>query len=296
MNYNGYKVLITGYGFVGQYLADYLASQKAEITIMDRNLDHLSKLKNTDISLIKTDIKYLGKDLTFDFVFHTASVTNVGYAEANPIQTYEDNVTATLNLLKHLTIKKRLIFTSSAVVYGATGDGFPSETSELRPISIYGLSKVTAENLIQHFGRLNKFDYNIFRFFNIYGAGQQKYYLIPQFINQAMTEKKIEMWNTTTKRDYIYIEDVVKGVADIPLREDSKNEIVNIGTGMPTASGEVAKMIIKILDKPIKFTDKNYHDPASPEILVANNEKALKFGLKPSTSLEQGLRKMMRIL
>lgn len=293
MNYEKYKVLVTGYGYVGRYLADYLVNQGADLTIIDRNLEHIAEMTVPNVKTIKGDVRYLEKELEFDYVFHTCGVTNVAYAENNPMKTYEDNVLATLNLLKHVKINKRFIFTSSAVVYGTSSCKSTGEDLPLNPISIYGLSKVAAENLVKHYCKQVKSDYTIFRFFNTYGIGQQKYYLIPQFITQALKESKIEMWNTTSQRDYIYIDDVIKGMVDMPLKENSKNEIINIGTGKSTLSGEVAEKIIKVIGKPIKFIDKKYYDRASSDILVANIEKAKNLGFNPKTKLEEGLTKMI---
>lgn len=283
------EILVTGCGFVGSNLIKYLLSKKARVTVMDRNLEHIHRLGFPEIGVIKTDLRHLHKDFEFDFVFHTAGVTNVGYAEANPLQTYDDNVSATLNLLWHVRARERFVFTSSAVVYNNQGHKH-SEKEEPKPISLYGLSKVAGEELIKHFGARNKFNYTIFRFFNIYGAGQSDFFLIPQIINQALRQRKITLWNRTSQRDFIYIDDVIDGVVNIAQKSEAKDEIVNIGTGKIVSTGEIADCIVDILGD-IDVIDENRYDPASISVLAADTSKSESLGFRSTISVKEGLEK-----
>jgi len=282
------EILCSGYGFVGQHLVRYLVSQGAKVTVMDRNMSHTQTMPE-EVKTIKGDIRHLTGDYSFDHVFHTAGVANVGYSEANPIQTFEDNVVTTLQLLKHIKIRERLVFTSSATVYGISTTPH-EEDEQLSPISTYGLSKQVAEDVVKHFARLTGFEYTIVRFFNIYGEGQTKNFLIPQLIDEIRKKNEINLWNTTTIRDYIYIKDVVEGISNLALNKFAANQIVNIGSGTRTTSGEMAETIIRIFGNKARLNVKNIEQKGSHQVLVADMEKANGLDFKAKTSLEDGLR------
>lgn len=292
MSLENKQVLVTGYGFVGKHLVDQLTREKAEITVLDRNLEHLQKISDPNIKMIKTDLRHLEQKLEYDYVFHTCAVTHVGYGESNYIQTYDDNVTATLNLLKHVKARERFVFTSTAVVYSNVS-GKHSEDEMLKPISLYGLSKVAAEALIKHFVLKENGKYTIFRFFNIYGEGQMDIFLIPQILKEAFATNKITIWNRDSERDFIYIKDIVKGMTRLMQDEKTANETINMGTGRTTTSGELADMISELMGG-LEVVNKNYYDPNALATLVADTTKAERFGFRAETPLRKGLEEIIK--
>ena len=185
----------------------------------------------------------------------------------------------------------RFAFTSSAVVYG-NAKRKHSESEEPHPISLYGLSKVAAEELVKHFCGKNNLNYTIFRFFNIYGEGQADFFIVPQIINEALASNRITLWNRNSERDFIYINDVVEGMIKLVQEKLTINETINLGTGKATSSGELADMISQLLGG-ITIIDKNYHDPASVATLIADVSKAEEFGFHAATSLRAGIENLV---
>lgn len=283
--------LVTGYGFVGRYLRRELMDLGADITVLDRNLEHITELQQEcpEAKVIKKDLRHLDTQMEFDYVFHTAGSTHVGYGEINYLRVYEDNVLATLNLLKHVRANRRFVFTSSAVVYPNV-NGLHAEDEQLKPSSVYGLSKIAGEQLIRHFSEKNNQDYTIFRSFNSYGEGQKGFFLIPQIIAQGKREGKITLWNRDSERDFIYISDIVRGLVTLPQQQDTKGETINLGTGKASSSGELGDLLGKLLGN-LPVSEKGYHDPAALASVIADTRKAERLGFKARVGLEEGLRK-----
>lgn len=282
--------LITGSGFVGKHLTAYLIDKGFDATVMARNIKETSHLPKA-AKLISTDIRYLEKGFEFDYVFHLAAVSIVRYADPNYMQAYESNVMATLNLLQHVKARERFIFASTAAVY--KNGAILSETSKVAPISIYGLSKVAGEDLVKYFNRKYGLKYTIFRFFNLYGEGQSNLYLITQLIEQAIAGE-ITVLNRKSKRDYLYVKDLVKGITQLGQNKDTLNETINMGTGKAVSSGEMIDIITKLVSKNVVINNKNIIDPTSPMSLVADISKAKSMGFNPTTTLEDGIRNMLK--
>ncbi len=286
------EVLVTGYGFIGQHLVDKLYNEGAKLTVIEKNLDKIHKLKSEGVRIIKGDLCYLQENMEFDYVFHTAGITQVAYAENNYVETYNNNVLATLNLLRHVKTRKRFVFASTAAVYNNAA-GKHSETEEVKPLSLYGLSKVAGEQLVKHYVKAANGEYTLLRFFNVYGDGQSEYFLIPQIVSEATMSKKITLWNTTSERDYIYVKDLVDGLISLGTEAKAADEIVNMGTGIGTPSGAIADTISKLMDCNIAITDLQKFDKSSPASLVADTTKAEALGFKARTTLEEGLRNII---
>lgn len=260
------KILVTGgAGFVGRNLVEKLSKDKHIVTIFD-NFSN-SKIENIEY-LIGKNTKYIIGDIrNYDeiheaiqdneIIIHLAAVISVKDSINFPKKTYDVNVKGTKNILnacKNSSIKK-IISSSSAAVYGEPLKKVAlKETENQNPISPYGRSKLLMENEITRFCRENKFQYIIFRFFNIYGIGQSEEYagVITKFLKNIKENKKIEIFGDGSQtRDFIFIDDVV----DIILKsiKSDKSGIFNFGTGKPFSIIQLAKKIILFSRKSIEI-------------------------------------------
>lgn len=294
-SYEGSTVLVTGYGFVSPYVTDRLVNAGAEVTVVEKDPLALAigrnKIRNfNSVEYINGNIGELfNRD--FDYVFHLAGITNVRYAENNPLETYEENVITTLKLLKHIEINKRLLFTSSAVVYGNSGSkSVISEDTPLMAQSIYGDTKVAAETLIHSMAQRLGFKYTVARFFNLYGPGQSHIYLIPQLIKQALTEGQITVWNTKTVRDFLFVGDAVDCITSAVLNSSLENTSLNVGSGFGRTVKEVADEVAALIKGNIEVKSLEKYDPASPMVLISDITKARSIGWSPSKNFSEGLK------
>ena len=169
------KILITGgAGFIGTHLLNRLSTLGHQLTVLDNlsvgQKNHLPKNTNfIKASIEDPSILKIFKKVKPDIVYHLAADNRV---TSSPEETIKANVIGTFNVLKSCQSAgvKQFVFTSSAAVYGESKKFPIKETHPTKPISAYGVSKLTGELYCQQFQSF--FKTSIFRFANVYGPGQ----------------------------------------------------------------------------------------------------------------------------
>jgi UDP-glucose 4-epimerase len=295
------KLLITGgAGFIGSHIALNLFETKNKITIIDDfSTGNSTYLHNYEI--IKCDINNIDllkkklKGRQFDFLIHLASKSIVSESFLNEKEYMNTNVSGTesiLNLCLFLNIKK-VIFSSTASVYGFTGNKKIKETSYISPINPYGKSKLKAENILKNYSFKYNIDVITFRFFNACGGDiysrigelhNPETHLIPLLMQHILKEKKEKFniygnkFNTNDGyaiRDYLHVLDICKAV-DLGvkwLKNNNGYQTINLGSGKATSVIEVTKSFQKYFNKKINIIIKNKRN-GEPDFLLANIEKA----------------------
>lgn len=278
------RCLVTSYGFVARHLVNALQRQGYVVSVVEKELSRVDVPEGVDV--IKADLRYWeGPDQPFDYVFHLAGITNAVYAETNPMEAFEANVLATANLLAKCRPRKRLIFTSSAVVYGQSQSPL-KESDPLVPISTYGVTKLAAEELVRLHVRTKGLSAVISRFFNLYGPGQSPLYIVPQLIIQAQ-EGCIRLKNRATERDFVYVGDAVDCL--IMLASAPISGAVNIGSGSSLTVYELAKAVSSLFGG-VRISVGHQHERFSADRLVADISVARRLGWEPKTHLLEGLK------
>lgn len=264
------KVLLTGgTGFIGSQIARLLLLKRHSIQILDdlsnsskTVLDELQNYTNNFISFEKLNVsKYdqvMGMMLAFrpDVVIHLAGLKSVSDSVDRPLDYYNTNVFGTLNLLRCMDAVgcKKIIFSSSATVYGESSYLPLDELHPTDPKNPYGRSKLFAERVIEDWSRTsNDRSAIILRYFNPIGASpdlklgenprQKPTNILPVLISCAQQGSMFKIFGdtyTTTdgtaERDYIHVVDLAEAhvlAASTELEESSK--ILNLGTGQPTS-------------------------------------------------------------
>jgi UDP-glucose 4-epimerase len=250
----GKKILVTGgAGFIGFHLTKKLLDSGADVTIYD-NMSNGKKENiqdNPKAKFIKGDILDLKKLLSlpkFDLIYHLAAQVVVPYSMENPTLDFDTNARGTLNVLeKARKDKTRLIFTSSAAVYGNPTKFPTTEDYGFHPFSCYGLSKVVGEEYCQIYTLQYGTAITIVRFSNVYGS--RCHGVINDFLDKLQKNPgKLEIIGTGQQaRDFVHVSDIAEALT---LVADDKaiGKIYNLGFGETTKIIDLAKMILKILD------------------------------------------------
>jgi len=299
----GTKILVTGgAGFIGFHLCKKLSDSTSNLTIYDNissgkveNVKHLPKAH-----FVKADILNLKKLLSqekSDLIFHLAAQVVVPYSMENPMEDFETNARGTLNVLeKARKDDARIVFASSAAVYGNTTKLPTPETYGFSPDSCYGLSKVVGEQYCNMYSKQYGLDITILRFANVYGP--RCHGVIEDFLDKiSRNPKKLEIIGSGLQsRDFVHISDVVDALILSATSEVALGETFNIGFGKTTKIIDLAKMILKIFGLSDKTVITTTNVPWQGDIKtiwfdISKVKKALKW--HPKISLEDNLKQLI---
>jgi len=280
------KILITGgAGFIGKYLVEYFA--KTHTVLVYDDLSNSTKKDSDHIvtkgaMFCKGDILNFEKLLEFskdvDVIIHLAAKSDVSESVIHPEITNKVNVAGTQNVLQCCVQNKikKIIFASSAAVYGDCKDNPINEKSDVHPLSPYGQSKLDAEKIIQNTCEQNNINYVILRMFNVYGRGQNDQYagVITKFLQNILQKKPIVIYGDGKQtRDFVSVYDVVEAF-ECALNSN-KNGTYNIANGRSLSIDELAKIICeKFGEQEIVYTQKKHGDIRNSiaDVSLAKNE------------------------
>ncbi len=256
----GKRILITGgAGFIGFHLTKKLLEIGSDVTIYD-NLSNakIDNVKdNPKAKFIQDDILNLKKLCNlpkYDLIYHLAAQVVVPYSMENPIDDFETNARGTLNVLeKARRDKARLIFASSAAVYGNPTQMPTPENYGFHPVSCYGLSKVVGEEYCQMYIQQYGLAVTIVRFANVYGS--RCHGVIHDFLDKLQADpNRLAIIGTGQQaRDLVNVADIVEALL-LVAGQKSINETYNLGFGKTTKIIDLALMILKILKQTGKTT------------------------------------------
>jgi UDP-glucose 4-epimerase len=250
--YRGLNVIVTGgAGFIGSHLVKRLAELGANVTVIDNYLKG-NKLENVEK---KRNIKVYKRDVTRyreiaplfrrkHLLFHLAAVVGVEETQSDPLEVLDVEIEGTINVLK-LAVKhhlKRIIFASSSEVYGDSEKPMV-EDDDLNPKSTYAVTKLVVEDYCKAYYKRYGLDYTLLRYFNSYGPWQDKRFVISRFIEQCYKNKPIIIYGDGKQtRDFTYIDDSINMTLIAAMREETKCQAINIGTGVAVSIKELADL------------------------------------------------------
>jgi len=309
------KVIVTGgAGFIGSHLCEALLEKGHEVSCIDNLLtsseENISQLKdNSQFKFINHDvIQPLPDDLSADYVFHLASPASPNHHSkisyhALPMETMQVNTTGTLNILRFAEAKNaKFLFTSTSEVYGdplehPQKEEYRGNVSTTGPRSVYDESKRFGETLVSYFWREKNLDARIARIFNTYGPRMRKddMRMISIFITEALANKPITIFGDGEQtRSLCYISDTVEGLMRLMFTENTKGEVVNIGSANEHTVLEYAEIVKKLTDstsETIFSENLPEDDPLRRRADITKAKQLLDW--EPKVSLEEGLRKMI---
>jgi UDP-glucose 4-epimerase len=294
------NITILGAGFIGQHLIRYLLEQSYNIKVLDI-IDCPDDFKKKvtwicgsflDDNSVREAVK--GSDILFHLISSTVPGDHVDENEEIRI-----NVTQTNNLLDTCVKEciKRVVFISSASVYGIQNSMPIYENAVTDPISSHGIQKLTIEKYLQLYKYEHALDCKIMRLSNPFGPGQNlngRQGFIALAIGRILENKPIMIrGDGETIRDFIYIDDVIKACSLLAFR-NSQGVVFNIGSGKGYSLNKVISTIEDLLERRLNveyFGERLVDIPVS----VFDIGKAFSIlGFKPACDLKEGLRSMLR--
>lgn len=294
----GYVLVTGGAGYIGSVVCNDLLKKGEKVHCYDN-------LANGDLNLLPRheNFKFFKGDLkdvkSLEFVFHEYNIDKVihlaahkaaGESEQNPGK-YSDNIINMINLLR-VIVKydvKKLVFSSSATVYGNPSSGFITEDEPVKPNNFYGHTKEICEALIKKYAEVHGFNYVILRYFNVAGDVLGHIDKNPQnvlpILMKAVVKTKREGQpaefrifgddyltpDGTCVRDYIHVQDISN--AHIKSLWVSGNHILNLGSGEPCSVEELVEKVQELTGTEL-IVNCGKRRPGDPDILVSAYDQA----------------------
>ncbi|MCH4178253.1 MAG: NAD-dependent epimerase/dehydratase family protein [Megasphaera sp.] len=249
------NILVTGgAGFIGSNLTDALIAEGHHVTVIDNLSTGSSKYVNDKADFYQVDIRdgaAMDKVFArgqFQIVFHEAAQTLVPYSIEHPLEDADLNIIGLLNVLdrcRQYHIGK-VIFSSSAAVYGDNPNVPIKEEEPLKPTSFYGLTKVTAERYIQLYHEIFGLSYAILRYSNVYGERQGSHGeggVVCIFSRALAKNHDLTIYGDGNQsRDFIYVKDVVR--ANITAMDENVIPgIYNVSTKIETTVNALKEIL-----------------------------------------------------
>ena len=307
-------LVVGGAGYIGSHLVKELV-EKEEVVVLDNlSTGHRAAVDSRAIFVKgdlgnEEDLQMVFRSYPIDAVMHFAAYSLVGESVVDPLKYYENNVAATLTLLK-VMMKfnvKNFIFSSTAATYGIPEVELIDETSVTAPINPYGHSKLMVEKILADFSNAYGLNYVVLRYFNAAGAHKSavigeshdpETHLIPIVLQQLLGQReKVAVFGTdydtpdgTCIRDYIHVTDLAEAhilALEALLTEKKSAEVYNLGNGLGYSVKEVIETCEKVtgVKANAEMADRRAGDPAR---LVASSQKIFtELGWKAERNLEQ---------
>lgn len=317
-------ILVTGgAGYIGSHVVlKLLEESDHEIVVFD-NLEtgHFSAIETLkyvrDFDFVKGDLKNqndlenLFRNFHIDSVIHFAAYIRVEESVKNPRKYYANNLVGTINLLNQMLDHnvKKIVFSSTAAIYGEPKYVPIDENHPKQPINPYGKTKFMVEEILDDYDKTYGLKSIRLRYFNVVGADsenrigeshQPETHLVPNILASAKNPKKVfnlfgndyDTKDGTCVRDYVNIEDLASAhISALEyLTEKNKSDCFNIGTKNGNTVKEVFEICEKIASKKINLKINPRRD-GDPKSLVADNTKAEKvLNWKPNNTLSDSIR------
>lgn len=293
------KILVAGgAGYIGSHMCRLLAQAGHECHVLDNlSTGHRAAVRWGELHEVNllnaAGLEQCLARIKPDAVMHFAALSIVPESVREPAAYYANNVLGTLNLLNAMRVAgvKRLVFSSTAAVYGEPQSVPLDEQHPLRPLNAYGATKLAAERMIADFCTAYGLRAMALRYFNAAGAeaadgiGESHHpetHLVPNLLKGAVAGQPASIFGTdyptrdgTCVRDYVHVTDLCRAhlLALQALETREGFNAVNLGTGSGYTVREIVAAASAVVGRPIAVTEapRRAGDPA---VLVASNQKA----------------------
>jgi UDP-glucose 4-epimerase len=302
--FSGKRVLVTGgAGFIGSNLTDRLVEEGAQVTVLDdlftgrkENIFHFDRIRFVEGSVTQFDLvsKLVGE---VEIVFNLA-VRNIIVSTSSPRLDFQVNTGGIFNVL--LAAKKhgtgRVVYASSASVYGNPKYIPINEDDRLSVLNPYAASKLSGENFCYSFYETYGVPVVILRYSNVYGINQSPLNpycgVVSKFFEKLMDGQiPLIHGDGEQTRDFTYVRDVVEATLMAALNPKAVGDVFNVGSGKETSVNRLAGHIIEITGKPVTPIHIDRRDIDNIRRRVLNIEKVRRvLRWIPTTSQKQGLR------
>lgn len=298
----GESVLITGaHGFLGRHMARLFGKKgyyvigmgHGEWSADEREEWNISEWHECDIG-IGSLTAYAGRP---NIIIHCAGSGSVGFSLSNPVEDFNRTVNTTLAVLEYIRLYNKdtkLIYPSSAAVYGAKGVGPISEDDFLNPVSPYGYHKKIAEELCGSYSKNFNLTISIIRFFSLYGNGLRKQLLWDACNKFSKGDKKVIFSGSGEEtRDWIHIQDAALLIYRVFSSSLGIN-IFNGGSGERVTVREILELVGREFSENRIISFNGLAKEGDPKHYQADTKRSRALGWEPEVDWQSGVKDYVR--
>jgi UDP-glucose 4-epimerase len=298
------KVLVTGgAGYIGSVVASQLVEAGHETVVLDDFSRGHTNAVPDGAHLVRGDLldeNFVSETLAegFEGVLHFAARSLVGESVEEPELYYRNNVCGTLNLLEAMreTGAEKLVFSSTAAVYGEPEEVPIKEANPALPTNPYGSSKLAVDRLIGSVAGARGLAATSLRYFNVAGAsgpfGEDHHpetHLIPLVLKAAAENSSVRIFGTdyptrdgTAVRDYIHVEDLGRAhLLALEAAEPGEHRVYNLGNGAGFSVREVVEAARSVTGREIEAVESPRRAGDPPELVASSDNIRADLGWKP---------------
>jgi UDP-glucose 4-epimerase len=307
-------VVTGGAGFIGSHTVDRLLDAGHRVVVLDdfrtgkrANLAHHAGSDRLDV--VACDVSHgifpalapiTARHGPVERIVHLAAQVSVVHSVQNPLVDMQVNYGGTLHVLEYAraTGVKKVVFASSAAVYGEVATLPVDEDTPTRPVSPYGIDKLASEHALDYYAAVHGVPGTALRFFNVYGPRQDPSSpysgVISVFADRARTGRTLTLFGDGGQtRDFVYVGDVVRAII-AALGDGASRVVANVGTGGEITVLELARSIVELCGGSSVIE----HAPARPGEILKSRARVDRLrdalGVVAGTSLLDGLRETLR--
>ena len=296
------KVLITGgCGFVGTNLIPLLVEGGfSRLAVVDKTgrwpLGMPGGTEFFEMDILSFDFAETVAKIKPSTVIHLAAIADIPYCNEHPSEAWNVHVRGTQAVIDAtITCGAERFFHASTMAVYCNSPTLHLETDKLEPADVYGQCKVENERQIRVAASRSHCKFAVGRIFNVVGAYERNPHLIPDILKRLRTSRRIEVGNMESKRDYIHVRDVSRGIIRMLSGINNPIDFCNIGTGEARSVVDVIHVLSEILGEKIECVSSVRHRRLVDRPFVAADNSKLRnnYGWKPEESFKQALRDAM---
>jgi UDP-glucose 4-epimerase len=294
--------LVTGgAGFIGSHFCEALLARGDQVVV----LDNFSSGKHTNLAAAKGPLTVVEGDIRdlarlderipqIDCIVHLAALISGQDSLRDPDEYDDVNIRGTARVIEFAAKRKvpRIVFASSSSVYGNGSAGALDEGTPPAPITVYALTKLVGEHLLDIYSRIHGFSHCSLRFFNVYGPRQAEDHpyanVTCKFSHAAANALPVKLYGDGEQsRDFIYVGDVVKAV--MAVLDGSQEAIYNVGTGKDRSINHLLRILEAHTGRAAEVEQCGAWANDIRQIRADITRLSKEFGFAPSVPLESGL-------
>jgi UDP-glucose 4-epimerase len=297
------RVLVTGgAGFIGSNLVRALLERGDEVRVLDNfSTGNRANLDELDVEIVEGELRSYERVHNAvrgtELVYHLGALGSVPRSVQDPLTSSAVNVEGTLNVLLAARDEgvRRVVFSSSASVYGSSHVMPTSEDAAPDPVSPYGVAKLAAERYCVSFSRVyESFESVVLRYFNVFGPRQSPFSqyaaAVPLFITRIAAGDEIDIYGDGEQsRDFTFVGNVVDATIRAGDAEGANGEIFNVAAGSPASVNEVAATIGELVGRAVRRRELPRRAGDLRDSWADLTKSKAILGYEPAIGLEEGL-------